>query len=473
MALLTHLLACAFGMGSWVAINGLWVELPLLVRVLPEQWDLPSYITIIIQMANVGPFFVTLMYRFRPGLLKEVVVIYVVVSVGVMACLLLAFLWNYTSTIAGRTYSTAFLILTFFLALVDCTSSVTFLPFMMQLQPQYLTTFFIGEGFSGLIPALIALGQGAGISICTNITRKVNITIGNETMESTISQLVTDYLPANFSTLVFFLLMTMMMLTCLLSFFFLARQPKVWELSQQHLFPSNIILSSFDQISDEGAGLHQSRGCPCPKNAKGPGDIPPEKVSYSLAKLTFIYLLIAWVPGSVGHPHNGRDRLWCIQHGHCGDEPLPAPPAVPVGRCHHCPVLGALHRDTLLREGDGRGDPAEPQPQRAGVVRGGGAAGLPPGGPGHVPPRQRLRLLHIRRLLQPAVPSMSRMGTLGQPLLLPHTPQTGGCRGARQQRWERGGCGHVSLLSCARSPGSSSPVALSPAQAQGVPIAFK
>uniref|UniRef100_A0A8V5GZJ5 Riboflavin transporter n=1 Tax=Melopsittacus undulatus TaxID=13146 RepID=A0A8V5GZJ5_MELUD len=74
MALLTHFLACTFGMGSWVAINGLWVELPLLVTVLPEQWDLPSYITIIIQMANVGPLFVTLMHRFRPGLLKEEVV---------------------------------------------------------------------------------------------------------------------------------------------------------------------------------------------------------------------------------------------------------------------------------------------------------------------------------------------------------------------------------------------------------------
>ncbi|NXW87349.1 S52A3 protein, partial [Alopecoenas beccarii] len=315
MVLLTHLLACAFGMGSWVAINGLWVELPLLVRVLPEQWDLPSYITIIIQMANVGPLFVTLMYRFRPGLLKEVVVIYVVVSVGVVACLLLAFLWNYTSTIAGRTYSTAFLILTFFLALVDCTSSVTFLPFMMQLQPQYLTTFFIGEGFSGLIPALIALGQGAGISICTNITREVNITTGNETVETTISQMVTDYLPANFSTLVFFLLMTVMMLACLLAFFFLARQPKVWELSQQHLFPSNIILNSFDQISDEGAGLHQSGHCPCPKNARGPGDIPPEKVSYSLAKLTFIYLLITWVSALTNGVLPSVQSYSCLPYG--------------------------------------------------------------------------------------------------------------------------------------------------------------
>uniref|UniRef100_A0A8D0FNH5 Riboflavin transporter n=1 Tax=Strix occidentalis caurina TaxID=311401 RepID=A0A8D0FNH5_STROC len=315
MALLTHLLACVFGMGSWVAINGLWVELPLLVTVLPEQWDLPSYITIVIQMANVGPLFVTLMHRFRPGLLKEVTVIYVVVSVGVVACLLLAFLWSYTSPIAGRPHSTAFLVLTFFLALVDCTSSVTFLPFMMQLQPQYLTTFFIGEGLSGLIPALIALGQGAGISTCANVTQVVNVTTGNETVESTIFQLETRYLPANFSTFFFFLLMTGMMLACLLAFFFLTRQPKMWELSQQQLFPSNIMLSSFDQISDDGAGSQISGGCPCPKDAKQPGDNLPEKVSYPLAKLTLIYLLIGWVSALTNGVLPSVQSYSCLPYG--------------------------------------------------------------------------------------------------------------------------------------------------------------
>ncbi|NXX11091.1 S52A3 protein, partial [Podargus strigoides] len=313
MALLTHLLACTFGTGSWVAINGLWVELPLLVTALPEQWDLPSYITIIIQMANVGPLFVSLMHRFRPGLLKEVAVIYVVVSVGVVATLLLAFLWNYTSPIAGRPHSTAFLLLTFFLALVDCTSSVTFLPFMMQLQPQYLTTFFIGEGLSGLIPALIALGQGAGISSCANVTRVVNVTTGNETVETTIFQLETLYLPANFSTFFFFLLMTVMMLACLLAFFFLTRQPKVWELSQQQLVPSSIVLSSFDQMSDEGASTQLSAGCP--EDSKGPGDILPEKVSYPLGKLTFIYLLIAWVSALTNGVLPSVQSYSCLPYG--------------------------------------------------------------------------------------------------------------------------------------------------------------
>ncbi|XP_040544133.1 solute carrier family 52, riboflavin transporter, member 3 [Gallus gallus] len=315
MSLLTHLLACAFGMGSWVAINGLWVELPLLVTVLPEQWDLPSYITIIIQMANVGPLFVTLMHRFWPGSLKEVVVIYVVVSVGIVACLLLAFLWDYTSPIAGTTHSTAFLILTFFLALVDCTSSVTFLPFMMQLQAQYLTTFFIGEGLSGLIPALIALGQGSGISSCANVSQMVNITSDNETMEGTIFRMETRYLPARFSTLIFFLLMTAMMVACLVAFFFLTRQPKVWELSQQQLCPSTIILNSFDQILEDDGGTGRGEGYSCPKSTKRPMETHPEKVSYSVAKLAFIYLLITWVSSLTNGVLPSVQSYSCLPYG--------------------------------------------------------------------------------------------------------------------------------------------------------------
>lgn len=35
----THLLVALFGMGSWAAINGIWVELPVVVKDLPEgKW---------------------------------------------------------------------------------------------------------------------------------------------------------------------------------------------------------------------------------------------------------------------------------------------------------------------------------------------------------------------------------------------------------------------------------------------------
>lgn len=51
---LVDLLATVFGIGAWVAINGLWVELPLLVTYLPEGWTLPSYLSVIIQVRLHG-----------------------------------------------------------------------------------------------------------------------------------------------------------------------------------------------------------------------------------------------------------------------------------------------------------------------------------------------------------------------------------------------------------------------------------
>jgi riboflavin transporter 2 len=187
MAFLLHLLVCVFGMGSWVAINGLWVELPLLVVELPEGWYLPSYLTVVIQLANIGPLLVTLLHRFRPGCLSEVPVIFFILAVGTIACVLFAFLWNVTSWVMGSQHSIAFIILTFLLALVDCTSSVTFLPFMSRLPTYYLTTFFVGEGFSGLLPALVALIQGSGITTCVNVTDIPDITSSPATTRETLS----------------------------------------------------------------------------------------------------------------------------------------------------------------------------------------------------------------------------------------------------------------------------------------------
>lgn len=186
MAFLIHLLVCTFGMGSWVAINGIWVELPLLVTELPEGWYLPSYLTVVIQLANIGPLLVTLLHHFQPSCLSEVPIIFTVLGVGTLACTLFAFLWNVTSWVLDGHHSIAFMVLTFFLALVDCTSSVTFLPFMSRLPAHYLTTFFVGEGLSGLLPALVALAQGSGLTTCVNVTQPSDTTPSPETTRKTV-----------------------------------------------------------------------------------------------------------------------------------------------------------------------------------------------------------------------------------------------------------------------------------------------
>lgn len=228
MSLLTHLLACLFGMGSWISINGLWVELPLIVPQIPEGWYLPSYLSVLIQMANVGPLFVTLMHRFRPGALNETVVIYAIVGLGTVASFLLAFFWRETAVVAGAPRSVALLLLTFFLSAVDCTSSVTFLPFMMGLKPRYLTTYYIGEGVSGLLPAIVALIQGVGVVHCVNGTKIVNQSLDSNFSDSSGTfSLQAEYQPANFSAEGFFFFLSAMMLVCLVSFLLLNYHPSV------------------------------------------------------------------------------------------------------------------------------------------------------------------------------------------------------------------------------------------------------
>lgn len=309
MALLTHLLVCTFGMGSWVAINGLWVELPLLVTELPEGWYLPSYITVIIQLANVGPLLVTLLHHFRPGCLSEVPVIFTVLSVGTVACILFAFLWNVTSWVLGGHHSITVMVLTFFLALVDCTSSVTFLPFMSLLSTHYLTTFFVGEGLSGFLPALVALAQGSGFTTCINVTETSYITPSpNTTRKTDIAQghnstlvpgltgtelssvhLQSRYLPANFSPMVFFLLLAFMMACCLVSFFFLQRRPRHWKISTEDLLTSQITLSSIRSLKED-------LGPPGPvDSSKSQGHLQEKTARHYPAHLIFTYILVAFV----------------------------------------------------------------------------------------------------------------------------------------------------------------------------------
>ncbi|XP_057686247.1 solute carrier family 52, riboflavin transporter, member 3-A [Corythoichthys intestinalis] len=300
MALTVHMLACAFGLGSWVAVNGLWVELPLIVNTLPEGWELPSYLTVIIQTANLGPLLITLMHKARPGLLNERAVIYTVLSVGVLSCILLAFFWDRTSVVAGASHSTAFFVITFFLSLVDCTSSVTFLPFMMQLPAKYITTYFIGEGLSGFIPAVVALAQGVGVAKCVNATQAMsrNQTGGN---------LQTEYLPPNFSTEVFFFFLTVMMCISLAAFIALNRLRLPTH--------ENLMASSVASVC---SGLDNPAVDVDPQELKWQNEEEnhlPEEPDHSVYQLTFIYFLVVWVNGATNGVLPSVQTYSCMPYG--------------------------------------------------------------------------------------------------------------------------------------------------------------
>lgn len=58
--LVVDLLALMFGLGAWVGVNGIYVQLPLLVNSSPEGWSLPAHIVMLVQFANLGPILYTL-----------------------------------------------------------------------------------------------------------------------------------------------------------------------------------------------------------------------------------------------------------------------------------------------------------------------------------------------------------------------------------------------------------------------------
>jgi len=57
MSILVYVLVMMFGSSTWLCVTGVWVELPLMVSVypLPEGWSLPSYLSVAIQLAALGP----------------------------------------------------------------------------------------------------------------------------------------------------------------------------------------------------------------------------------------------------------------------------------------------------------------------------------------------------------------------------------------------------------------------------------
>ena len=234
---------CLFGTGSWVELNGIWVELPLLVSQSPQGWSLPSYISIVVQIANIGPLLYFCLNKFlnrnkgrddSRRVQTEIPAIFIILSVGVVASILLAFFWQDTSMINGKSYSSALIVLSFFLALVDCTSSLTFLPFMAYFPAQYLTVYYIGEGMSGFIPSIIALAQGIGGQsyTCGEKTSLQNMTkVSGEIQLRNVTESVPSYFytKPRFSTRVFFLFIAGMMVLSLTSFALLFRIKKRME----------------------------------------------------------------------------------------------------------------------------------------------------------------------------------------------------------------------------------------------------
>jgi riboflavin transporter 2 len=255
--LLTYTLICIFGIGSWIAVNGIWAEIPVLLSSTPECYHLPAVLVVIIQIANVGILLYVLMkYIFRRYKLQaytahlEIGMILILVVIGILSCILLAIFWNQTLVVFGGVHSISLFILTFTLALVDCTSSVLFIPFMKHFPSEYLSALYVGEGLSGLLPSFFAFTQGP---VNNSISCSYNYTGHQE-------------LGIRFSPNVFFIFLGGMMLLSGMAFIALITFPAV----RKHMVSG--LWKKYDNIQGENSHEHYNE----PANSKLDCDVPFE-----------------------------------------------------------------------------------------------------------------------------------------------------------------------------------------------------
>lgn len=156
--LVVDLFTVFFGVSAWIGVNTLFNELPLLVESSPEQWNLPSYLTVIVQIANIGPISYSILKKYLS--VSDKYTIYLIITIGALSALSMAFFYSQTTIIFGVEHSTALFVLMFFTALVGCTSSVLFMPYMGRYLEIYLITYLMGEGLSGFIASMVAIVQG-------------------------------------------------------------------------------------------------------------------------------------------------------------------------------------------------------------------------------------------------------------------------------------------------------------------------
>jgi hypothetical protein len=200
-------LVVLFIIGSWLNLNGVWIEFPLIVDQLPEGWRLPATMGLISNLANIGVVIIAVIRQFSNGRVTyEIPANLFILTTGTVALVILAFVWHKTALINGTPHSTYLMGLSLSLSLVDCTSSVTFLPFLDRYEPIYINAYFLGEALSSLFPALLGIAQGVGQTSC---------------IKDRNGTLVEYNSPARFSVRIYFLALAVIMLASLLSFIIL------------------------------------------------------------------------------------------------------------------------------------------------------------------------------------------------------------------------------------------------------------
>ena len=145
-------------LGSWITITSIFNELSIMVDDLPEGWAIASYLTLTIQIANIGPF----IYSFIPKYIKTkrfiVNTTYGIFLLAFASIILLALFWN--KTVMNR--SVYLIVFTFGTSLSDCMTSMTYWVMVSWFPSKYISWLIAGESSSGIIASIVIWIQQSG-----------------------------------------------------------------------------------------------------------------------------------------------------------------------------------------------------------------------------------------------------------------------------------------------------------------------
>jgi len=210
---IVYILVTIFGLGTWTNLAGVWIQLPIIVPILPESWQLPAKLSLFINSANIFPIlivFASIIFKLNTAPF-EVPVNFILLCTSITFAIGFALLWDKKAYLFGSEQSVYLMFLCFFTAIADCMSSMTFIPFLHRYEHVYLNAYFTGEALTALLPALFGICQGIGKSDC--------VLVGNETNGTWIEV----YHQPRFSVRTYFLLLSSLPLSALVAFIILRR----------------------------------------------------------------------------------------------------------------------------------------------------------------------------------------------------------------------------------------------------------
>lgn len=154
-----YLLFVMIGLTSWLLVNGVFTQLAVFFQ-LPGGERLPSYISLCIQLTNIGPLlYVLLMPRLSHHSQRNENISMIAVSVlGVFAAFFLAALWE-TST---DTAAVGLLFGSALAGLVGSMSVVVFFPFASLWGTAHTAATSTGMGLTSLVASIISIIQQPG-----------------------------------------------------------------------------------------------------------------------------------------------------------------------------------------------------------------------------------------------------------------------------------------------------------------------